>query len=416
MKPFAVSAIIFIFLGSLLGGVFVFKQEKKIIIENTPAASELTPGVDEETPGVEATSTREIQISTSTENIAEDLILQAEILISEAQKFIKEERAKSFLIEEARGKSGKIKGIYAGKGNSRDYFKNLLNETELNGLVIDIKEAYGQNLPVSLKSSIQELHKQGNWAIARIVVFRDSSLIEEKPDWYLTTTTDATTTTTKISWRDNTKQYWFDPKNEEVRDYIIEFSKKAIDYGFDELQFDYIRYPDDYKEISGQEKISAIGDFFSKISSALREYKPSVILSVDLFGYVATQFNSYGTGQRLIDAGKYFDYISFMLYPSHFYGGFAAKGVSYSYPEVVEHPYEVVHYSIISAQDYLSSLAMNTKIRPWLQDFNLAGDSDRGVTYDSEKVRLQIEGAENATSSGWLLWNPLYNYTEEALK
>lgn len=336
---------------------------------------------------------------------AQALIEQAESLIAETQEFIDKEKEKELQIREALARSSVARGIYAGTAYNRSYFKNLLDETSLDSIVIDVKEHYGTNLPVSLKSFIGELRQKDVWTIARVVVFRDSSLIEEKPEWYLTATSSP--------WRDAAGQNWLNPQNIEVQDYIIEFSKKVIDFGFDELQFDYIRYPDEYATSTDRQKV--IGDFFAKASEQLKAYKPTIILSADLFGYVATQFNSYGTGQRLIDAGKHFDYLSFMLYPSHFYGGFSAKGVSYTYPEVVEHPYDVVHYSIISAQEYLSIFGLEARIRPWLQDFDLAIDSARGVFYDAEKVKAQIEATQNASSTTWLLWNPSYIYTKDAL-
>lgn len=412
---FFTASIVFIFFASAAGGFFVLKQEKEIVIENaTPISGgstseilnqEVEPqNISSPTPGINETSTP----------------LEAQPAILENQKSIEEEKANLALIAQAAEKSSKVRGIYVGGVRNFSIFDSLMGETELNGLVIDIKESYGPNLSPSLKNSISALHQKNIWAIARIVLFRDSSLIEKKPDWHLkTASTTAATSTDELAastvlWKDKSGQHWLDPKNPEVQDYLINFSKKAIDYGFDELQFDYIRYPDDYEDISGAEKMKVIGGFFSKLSNSLRAYRPSIILSVDLFGYVATQFNSYGTGQRLLDAGKYFDYLSFMLYPSHFYGGLASRGVYYFYPDVVNHPYDVVYYSIASARDYLSSFGLATKIRPWLQDFNLAVDLKRGVTYDAEKVRFQIEAVQNATSSGWLLWNPSYIYTSGA--
>ena len=346
----------------------------------------------------------------------EAIIEQAENLIVETQEFIRKEKEIKMKIEQAKEKSARVRGIYAGAAYNRAYFKDLLEETILDSIVIDVKEAsYGVNLPPSLKGFIEELRQEDIWTIARVVVFRDNTLLEEKPGWYLMATRSDSGQATSSPWRDGAKAYWLDPQNQEVHDYIIEFSKKVIDLGFDELQFDYIRYPDDYYATS-TDKQKIIGNFFSKISESLKSYKPDIILSVDLFGYVATQFNSYGTGQRLIDAGKYFDYLSFMLYPSHFYGGFNAEGIYYTYPEVVEHPYDVVHYSIISAKEYLSLFGLETKIRPWLQDFDLAVDSGRGVFYDADKILAQINAAESASSATWLLWNPSYIYTLDALK
>lgn len=325
-----------------------------------------------------------------------------------ARELMERKEEEKVLIQEALEKSSQIKGIYGGGGNRPTYFKNFLEQTELNGLVIDAKEVHGSNLSPFLKNLVKELHQKNVWVIARIVVFRDSSLIEERPEWYLTATSS------NSLWQDRSGHYWLDPQNQEVQDYIIEFSKEAIDFGFNELQFDYIRYPVD--GTGSEERCEVIQEFFLKLSKALKNYQPSIILSVDLFGHIAVQRQAFDIGQRLQDAGKYFDYISFMLYPSHFYGGFTAEGIHYSYPEVSKHPYQVVYLSILSASKYLSQLGSQAKIRPWLQDFDLRVDQERGVIYDEEEIRAQIEAAENATSSGWLLWNPAITYTESALE
>lgn len=413
--PIAIA--IFTLFASVAGGIFIFNIEKEITVQNVPP--NISPKEEMNLP------TAAIAFTTSTQ------IFKKEELMKQTEVFIEQEQAKLALIAEAQEKSNQAKGIYAGPARSINNFKTLLAETELNSLVMDVKEASGQSLYAHHKTLISELHAANNWAIARVVVFRDSSLVGGKPEWYLAASSTDAATTTPL-WQDKAGQYWLDPDNEEVQNYIIEFSKKVIDYGFDELQFDYIRYPDDYKYVSGQEKIKAIGDFFSKLSKELRDYKPSIILSVDLFGYVATQFNSYGTGQRLIDAGKYFDYLSFMLYPSHFYGGFTVPADSnrqlsaayFPYKDdnttttshlVSANPYQVVLRSVLSSLDYLEFYGIQAKIRPWLQDFDIKADTGRGIFYDKEKVRLEIDAAEGAGSHGWLLWNPSYIYTEGTL-
>ena len=197
--------------------------------------------------------------------------------------------------------------------------------------------------------------------------------------------------------------------DEEAVDYIVEFSKKVIDFGFDELQFDYIRYPADYNLLDSSKKAEAISDLFARLNKELKEYDPSIILSADLFGYISVQKRSPEIGQDLIEAEKNFDYLSFMLYPSHFYHGFSVAGVSYNYPEVVEHPYEVVYHSIVAS-------GFPEKTRPLLQDFNLRVDTARNVAYDVEKIKAQIRAAEEAGASGWLFWNPKGIYTKEAFK
>lgn len=365
---------------------------------------------------------------------------ESKAFVSEAQKFIEEERVKL-----AGERSSQAKGLYMNEfiANSQSQFavntrrniENLLEETELNSLVIDVKEAPGPNLPDSLKKLINELHQKNIWIIARVCVFRDSSLIEEKPGWYLKSLTAASSNNL---WQDPSGEYWLDPESQEAQDYIIDFSKEVIDFGFDELQFDYIRFPSDgdienviYPVYDGEkERTEVIQRFSSKLSEGLKSYKPSIILSVDLFGNLAAQFQATEIGQKLSDAAENFDYISFMLYPSHFYGGFGAEEdlkrelPAFYFPYEAEdisqvvsnHPYEVISRSIFSASDYLSLFGSEAKIRPWLQDFDLTADISRGIIYDAEKIRTQIKAAEDSGASGWLLWNPSNTYTEEALR
>lgn len=329
-----------------------------------------------------------------------------------------------------------VKGVYINQfvANSqtpyaktaRENIKKMLQETELNGAVIDIKENTGVSLTNPLKVFIDELHQDNVWVIARICVFRDSSLREVKPEWYLK---DPVATSSDNIWRDSSDISWLDASNTDVHQYIIDFSKKAIDFGFDELQFDYIRYPDNYKAITGVEKTRIIGNFFSELSEPLKIYKPSIVLSADLFGYLATQYQAFDIGQRLFDAGKYFDYLSFMLYPSHFYGGLSIDydtkrglpALKLIYKDetststdnlVSNNPYPVILRSVLSSIDYLSLYGLKAKVRPWLQDFNLTYDVSRGIIYDAPKIKAQIQGAEDGGASGWLLWNSANIYTD----
>lgn len=371
------------------------------------------------------------------------LIETSENLIAQTKQFIEEEKNKETLVSAAKERSSQIKGLYMNEFVAssqsplavtyREKIKSLLDETELNGVVIDIKEAYGPNLPNSLKNFINELHQKDVWVIARICAFRDSSLREENPGLYLQDF--VSTSSDDLVWQDPNGVPWLDPASPEVQEYIINFSKTAVDFGFDELQFDYIRFPSDgnlenivYPFYDGsREKYEIIREFFSRLSADLKEYEPSIILSADLFGYVATQFQAFDIGQRLLDAGAFFDYVSFMTYPSHFYGGFVvsedksrglpALNLPYEAEDaegtVSANPYQVILRSVLVSSDFLSLYNLPAKVRPWLQDFNLNFDMQRGIYYTAEKIRDQIDGAEQAGSSGWILWNPSSVYTEE---
>jgi len=434
---------------------------------------------------------------------AEDLMRDFKDFINLVKNFDEEGFLKK---QEALEKSNNVKGVYltaftAGSRHLeaerlRNDIKKLLKETELTAVVIDVKEVEGPSFSESLRLFIEELHQNNIWVIARIVAFRDFSLIKRNPEWYLKTKKGDL-------WQDEAGYYWLDPACPEAQNYLLEISKKAIDFSFDEIQFDYLRFPDrgDLENIvypfSGIErgKNKIINDFYLKLCNDLRNYKTDIILSIDLFGLIAQNFNIPGIGQNLADTTGFFDYVSPMLYPSHYFQGFAVtsdskRGLSPLYfPYIDEdiekvvsnHPYEVVSRSIFQISDYIRakreymvqasqarpgsyiallkpnttrnilaasghsvfSLLKNffdryvlfldsldpvrcslsngagrvdTKIRPWLQDFDLKFDKDRGIYYDENKIRAQINAAESSGASGWLLWNSSNIYTKEALK
>ncbi len=355
--------------------------------------------------------------------------------------------------------SDNIKGVYLTKhianAGSKDLYagevlkniKKLIDETELNAVVIDVKEVDGFKLSEALQKLINELHQKDIWVIARMVAFRDSSQILERPELYLKQKDGRL-------WRDEKGYYWLDPASSQVQKYLIDLSYQVIDFEFDEIQFDYARFPAKDKGAiypiynKNKEKQEIIRDFYLKLRNNLRDYKPDIILSIDLFGETATRFVSSEIGQNLADVSDIFDYVSLMLYPSHFFQGFeiaanSERQLPYLYfpyeneditKVVSEHPYEVILRSVFSASDYLSlSYSKNelqpqglgngdsvlfcpkVKIRPWLQDFNLRADSSRGILYDAEKVKAQIKAVEDAGGSGWLLWNSSNIYTKDAL-
>ncbi|MEK7082718.1 MAG: putative glycoside hydrolase, partial [Patescibacteria group bacterium] len=261
-------------------------------------------------------------------------------------------------IQEAREKSSHIKGIYmtadvasdggAGATRLRNNLIRLAETTEINGIVIDVKEVCGpQYSKERLKKLIDELHAKHIWTIARIVVFKDSSQIDVHPEWYLKRATRKTISdqcanktylraknsdggkSNAIFWRDNNGGYWLDPASKDAQIYITDFTKHIIDLGFDEIQFDYIRFPSDGDVEKAQfpvwdgkkPKFMILKDFFEFLYTTLKKHKPDIILSADLFGYAAIREGDVGIGQRLEDIGNSFDYVSFMVYPSHYYSG-----------------------------------------------------------------------------------------------
>lgn len=376
-------------------------------------------------------------------------------------------------VVEAKERASRIKGVYmtadvasdggAGATRLRQSIIALAEKTEVNGIVIDVKEVCGPDYnEARIRDLVSELHVKGIWAIGRIVAFKDASQINVHPDWYLTRavkkevadgcsrkaylrapSSDGTKPHT-IFWQDNKGGYWLDPASEEARVYLLDFSKRMVDLGFDELQFDYVRFPSDGDTQNARypvwdKKISrfdVMRSFFEYLNTNLKEYKPELILSADLFGYVASQREDATIGQRLDDIGRNFDYISFMVYPSHYYSGLylsvsgsGLPAIQWNYKTARANPGTVVERSLLVAREYLdglfaSSTASTTleaihepaRFRPWLEDFFHGADQAAGRPYGAEKVRLQIEGAERVEDHGWLLWNASNIYTEGALE
>ena len=384
---------------------------------------------------------------------------------------------------EAREKSSKIKGLYmtadvandpgAGAKRLRERIIALAENTEINGVVIDVKEVCGPDYnEKNLKRLLGELKQKNIWTIARIVVFKDASQIEAYPEWYLTRKSAKQVgdecfrkrhlrakppisnlqAPSSILWQDKRGGYWLDPASVGARNYLLGFSKRMIDLGFDELQFDYIRFPSDgdveyalYPDWDRKTpRYAVLKSFFDLMHDNLKEYKPEIILSADIFGYVAAQREDPTIGQRLDDIGSAFDYVSFMVYPSHYYNGLylpadARRGspaVDYTFARARANPNVVVERSLLAARDFLdgkiatSTAATSTpievvidgaasgrvRLRPWLEDFFHEEDKAAARPYGAQKVRMQIDAGERVEDHGWLLWNAANVYTEEALK
>lgn len=401
-----------------------------------------------------------------------------------AEQAVAPKKTTEELIAEALDKSSNIRGLYmtadvandqgGGATRLRNNLVRLADTSEINGLVIDVKEVCGPDYDEkNLKKLLDELHQKNIWAIARIVVFKDASQIEVHPEWYLKRPShkrvgdqcvhehhllvkNPNGKSNAIFWQDTKGGYWLDPASEGAREYILSFSKKMIDLGFDELQFDYVRFPSDgdvnvaqYPTWDGKTpKHVIMKSFFEFLNRGLKSYKPTIILSADLFGYAAIRAGDVGIGQRLDDIGDNFDYVSFMVYPSHYYSGlylpadplFKLPAVSLNRVQARVHPDIIVGRSLLFAREFLDgklgtssvsnviagtsttqiaekpSPRSHVRLRPWLEDFFHEQDKEAGRPYGAEKVRLQIDAAEHAEPHGWLLWNASNIYSENALK
>jgi hypothetical protein len=316
------------------------------------------------------------------------------------------------------------KGIYltaytAGMKQRRQELVDLVKRTELNSMVIDLKDYSGKiffpaNVGLAkeigsievripdLADWLKELKKEGIYTIARIVVFQDPYLAVKRPDIALKSKSGGI-------WHDRKGLSWVDPTQKLVWDYNLDLAKEAITLGFDEINFDYIRFPSDgdikqivYANLDNatmEGKSKTMAKFYQYLKQSLSFYP--VLTSADLFGMVLWRDDGLNIGQRLADAAPNFDYICPMVYPSHYppqFQGFANPA---------EHPYEVVYQSLIRAEKDLKNT--KTKLRPWLQDFDL------GAKYTGEMIKLQKKASYDSKSFGWLLWNASNRYTSEGL-
>ncbi len=315
-----------------------------------------------------------------------------------------------------------VKGLYltaysAGNSKKIDEIIKLIQRTELNSVVIDIKDysgyiLYDSNLPfvvknkmrsvrvTDLRALIDKLHQANIYTIARVSTFQDPLLAETKPEWALRDKFGGL-------WRDHKGLAWIDPNKKEIWNYIISVAKEVVRFGFDEVNFDYIRFPTDgnLKQIvythGDRAKYEVIADFFQYVLASMSS--TGAVLSADLFGLTTqrTGTDDMNIGQRWGDAVRNFDYVCPMVYPSHYppkYMGFANPA---------EHPYEVIYSAVSSG--VRRAQATRAQVRPWLQAFNM------GAIYDAAKIRAQIDASDKAGAQGWLLWNAANRYTDAGL-
>jgi len=307
-----------------------------------------------------------------------------------------------------------------GDRHIRNSALDLMKETDVNALVIDVKGdrgilTYKSNVPrvaeigaqkqvivKDVPELIRSLREKGVYTIARIVVFKDNVLGTARPDLTVKTQDGKT-------FQDREHLIWVDPSRKEVWDYNISLAVEAAQYGFDEIQFDYVRFPDK-KGIqfsvpnTEENRVKNISGFLSAASKALAPY--NVFVAADVFGYASWNLDDTQIGQRLDAIVPHVDYISLMLYPSGFQFGIPA------YRNPVAHPYEIVSLSLKKAQE--RTAIPPVRFRPWLQAFRDYAFDRRH--FQASEISSQVRAADEFGSNGWMLWNPRNVYTSEGLK
>jgi hypothetical protein len=316
-----------------------------------------------------------------------------------------------------------VRGIYltaytAGRPDLFEPLLRLVEETELNAMVIDAKNDSGV---VTYRSEVPAVVEVGGWkegisdirgllkvlsdkdiySIARIVAFKDPVWGEKRPDLAVQHKSGGV-------WRDRTGAAWLNPYKKENWDYVISIAQEAARQGFREIQFDYVRFPSDgnlkaivYPGQDERSKAQVIAEFLTYARKQLKPYR--VFVSADIFGLTTTYTDDMGIGQHLETLAPAVDYLSPMVYPSHYSTG------NYGLRDPDASPYETVFRAMTDARERLDG-KHTVIIRPWLQDFSLRNK------YGAKEVAAQIRAARDAGMKEWLLWNPSNRYTVGALK
>ncbi len=327
-----------------------------------------------------------------------------------------------------------VKSVYvtacaAATPSYRNNIIKLLDETELNSVIIDIKDFSGTlSIPTDnplladgktgtgckvkdMPELVALLHSKDVYVIGRVTVFQDPLYAKLHNSEAIKRISDG------ALWGDKNGLHYLYPGSQQVWDYVIEIAKESHAMGFDEINFDYIRFPSDgdIKNMaipaSGLTKADIMENFFSYLNANLKD--TDIVTSADLFGMTTTNTDDLGIGQILERTLPYFDYVSPMVYPSHYPAGFNG----WSNPNSV--PYDLMHFVMQSAVDRANTLKNDPtqpewlrehvnpdQLRPWLQNFSLGQPP-----YGASEIDAQIRATNDVGLDSWFLWDASNKYT-----
>jgi len=282
-----------------------------------------------------------------------------------------------------------------------------IDGTQINSIMIDVKDYTGTNSYVQTKVAgpkgkgcrisdlpqfIAELHEKNIYVIARVTVFQDPLYSMYKPDMAVQSVSNP-----GKPWKDKNGLAFIDPNSREYWDYPIAIAKEAYSIGFDEINFDYIRFPSDgdmsdaqFATPKGLTKAEVMTSFFAYLHEQMKI--TGIVTSADVFGQTTINRDDMGIGQILENVLPYFDYVAPMTYPSHFIDGFLG------YDKPAKHPGPILQETMMAAVERAAAIGQPpSKLRPWLQAFDL------GAVYTPEMVKAQMQGVYDAGLTSWML-------------
>lgn len=326
-----------------------------------------------------------------------------------------------------------VKGVYLTETSANnqkfDSLIELANTSDINAFVIDVKDDNGNLLfyseaaekynPTGNKRTIikdmpalmKELKDNDIYAIARIVTFKSPRYAVSHPKRAITYSS-----THEVYVGNGMK--WASPYDRLLWEYNIEVAKEAAILGFNEIQFDYVRFPAtgskldkrlDFKNEFDETKTEAIQKFLKYANDELRPYE--VYISADVFGWSTTSIDDVGIGQHWEGISNVVDYISPMIYPSHYGTG------NYGYKVPDAQPYGVMYKATEDAIERNENIMTPATIRPWIQDFTASYlGAGKYIRYGDAEVRLQIDALNDLGVKEYILWNAGNRYSEGALR
>lgn len=312
-----------------------------------------------------------------------------------------------------------------------NHYVELANNTEINSYVVDIKDDDGY---VGYESQVPAVREAGGWmkkydvdkvlktfhdnsihVIGRIVCFKDPVLSSKEPDLAIK---DKRGGLYKSKNTNGKMITWLNPYEKGSWTYLVDIAREAVQKGFDEIQFDYVRFANDgvTKNMDftayTTPRYTAIDEFLDYARKEL----PGVVISADVFGIICeSPADTEGIGQNLETVGKNINYISPMAYPSHYAAGQIVNRVTFPKPDL--DPYNVVYNTLVKAKNRISKVdGYKAGVRPYIQDFT-ASWLHKGYyqTYGPEQVREQIKAVYDAGYDQWILWDANNTYDEAAL-